>query len=241
MANRRKRQENPEREWISDNLRYLILLLIVLIAALAAFLIYRQVSDRRSAAGTQTEAEATSATSATSASVSETASSSATSTESTSTEVVTATPSATPTETPTPTPLANVELTEMNPGANEAAENFIYSRQEEGVQYYESVHVQTFAGPKEGTYVAYADYDCKYDYAEYDGVVPRLTRMYLAPDESGALHEVPESEITPDENAYLSSVDQSEAVQNLIAELSARYNEVMDANPGLADYIAGLG
>ena len=237
MANR-KRKENPVREWISDNLRYLLLILILIIAALAAFLIYREIADRRSRAGSGTEAvvEETTQTAASSAAE-------ATSVSTQSTEIVTATPTATPTPTeePTPTPMPDVELTEMNPGANEVAEAFIYSRQEAGVSYYESTHVQTFKGPKEGSYVAYVDYDCKYDYADYDGLVPRLTRMYLAPDETGALHEVPESEITPEENEYLTAVDQSEPVQALIQEVLGRYNEIMDANPGLADYIAGLG
>ena len=233
---KRKRKENPVREWISDNLRYLLLILILVIAALAAFLIYREIADRRSRTGGETAIAAEGSSQEAASVAEETATS-------TSTEIVTATPTETPTPTatPTPTPMPDVELTEMNPGANTVAEAFIYSRQEAGVSYYESTHVQTYQGPKEGSYVAYVDYECKYDYADYDGMVPRLTRMYLAPDETGELHEVPESEITPEENEYLTAVDQSEPVQALIQEVLGRYNEIMDANPGLADYIAGLG
>ena len=55
MANKRRKKSkaNPVREWISDNLRYLLLILIVVIAALVAFLVYRGLSNRtRSAAET---------------------------------------------------------------------------------------------------------------------------------------------------------------------------------------------
>ncbi|MBR2561788.1 MAG: hypothetical protein IKE31_06535 [Eubacterium sp.] len=239
MAKKRKRKkgENPVREWVSDNLRYLLLILIVVIAALAAFLIYREVSDRRSAAGTVPVAE-TVETSSTSAAKETPTPTPETETTSSSTEVVTATP--TPTETPAPTPIPDAELTEMVPAATEAVQNYFYSLQANGenenVEYYDSIHVQTCPGLTEGTYIAYADYD--YKYWNYDAMVPGLTEFYLAPDADGNLQVV--SETPSDVQAYIASIRQSESVQELITDVNTRYQEVMDANPELNDFVSGL-
>ena len=236
MANKKKKKAaNPVREWISDNLRYMLLILIVLIAALAVFLIYREVSERRQV-GSGTVVTDSSSTSASAASVS----SSSGEKEQEKTEVVTATPTPTPTPTPTATPMPDVSLTEMNPAATESVQNYFYSLQatgeNENVEYYDSIHVQTCPGPTEGTYIAYADYE--YKYWNYDALIPALTEMYLAPDANGTLQEV--SNVPEDVQAYITNVRQTESVQNLIQEVTARYQAVMDANPDLNEYINGL-
>ena len=250
MARKRKRKkgENPVREWISDNLRYLLLILIVIIAALAAFLIYREVSDRRSIAGNVPAAQTTETTSASASSKSETApaasssssSSSASSAASSSTEIVTATPTPTPTATPTPSPTPVPSLTEMVPAASEAVQTYFYNLQAEGenenVEYYDSIHVQTCPGPTEGTYIAYADYD--YKYWNYDTLVPGLTEFYLAPDADGNLQVV--SEVPSDVQAYIANVRQTGSVQELITDVQTRYQEAMESNPDLDAYISAL-
>ena len=241
MAKKRKKKngENAVREWISDNLRYLLLILIVVIAALAAFLIYREVSDRRSAAANapveQTAAEPAATPAATETPApEETASSSSSSEEQTTTAVVTVTPNP-----DAALPGSDVTLSEMNPSATVAVENYFYNLQGGGndyIEYYDSIHVQSCPGPEEGTYIAYADYECKY--LNYDAMVPGLMEFYLAPDENGELQDV--ADVPADVKAYIANVRQTEDVQELIIDVDTRYQEVMDANPELEAYIAGL-
>ena len=243
MANKRRKKSkaNPVREWISDNLRYLLLILIVVIAALVAFLVYRGLSNRtRSAAETtsiSTEASSgTVSTTTVNSSSDETASDSRT-------EIVTATP--TPTETPTPTPTPTPEPTPEVTLEEDSAEvlgvvqNYFYQLQLDGqseiIQYYDNIHVQTVPGPEEGTYIAYAGYD--YKYWNYDSVIPGLTEFYLETDEDGYLQTV---DTIPDEvQNYITEVRQTDVIQSLIQSVQTKYQEVLDADPDLSNYLAG--
>ncbi len=243
MANKKRKKDNSFREWLSDNLRYLLLLLIVIIAALAAFLIYREFSDRRQAAGTETQTEQEAQSAETAASVSaEAASAVSESAQEEKTEVVTATPTPTETPTPTPTPEVEVTLSEEFPAVTEAVQNAFYSMQASGenenVEYYDSIHVQAVPGPTDGTYIAYTDY--QYKYWNYDAMVPGLTWMYFEQGEDGALREVPNSQIPADAKAYIASVEQSDTIQELIHSVTEDYVAVMDANPELAEFVSTL-
>ncbi len=250
MAKNRKRgRGNPVREWFSDNLRYLLLVLVIVVAALAAFLIYREVSDRR-ASGTSilqekdTSAEGT--RTVTASAISESAEETSAVSES-KTEVVTATPTPeeTPTPTPTPTPTEEpepeAELTEGTPGAAEAVQSYFWSLQSAGenenVEYYsDAIRVQTVPGPTDGTYIAYADYT--YKYWNFWEEIPGLTEFYLAPDEDGVLQVI--TQVPTDVQASIVKMRQTEAVQALIRDVQDRYQAVLDADPDLDAFISGL-
>ncbi len=235
---RKKGSANPVREWISDNLRYLLLILIVVIAALVAFLVYRGFSNRArptaetTAISTQASSEKVSTTVA-SSSAEETTSESKT-------EVVTATPTPTetPTPTPTPEPTPEVKLEENSAEVLGVVQNYLYQLQIDGqsevIEYYDNIHVQTVPGPEEGTYVAYADYD--YKYWNYDSVVPGLTEFYLETNDEGLLQTV--DTIPDDVQDFIAEVRQTDAVQSLIQSVQQRYQEVLDNDPDLNAYLS---
>ena len=244
MAKRRRKKGrvNPVREWISDNLRYLLLILVVVIAILVAFLVYRGLSNRsggRTAELTSTgnETLTTGPVSTTVASSSEDASSAS------KTEIVTATPTPTPTptETPTPTPEPTPEVTleENSPEVMNVVQNYFYQLQVDGqseiIEYYDNLHVQTVPGPEDGTYVAYADYD--YKYWNYDSVIPGLTEFYLETGEDGTLQVV--DTIPDDVQEFIDNVRQTDTIQNLIQTVQTKYQEVLDSDPDLSAYLAG--
>ncbi len=238
---RKKSRVNPVREWISDNLRYLLLILVIVIAALVAFLVYRGLSNR---AGSST-AQVTSVGKETSSKgpVSTTVASSKEETESTSkTEVVTATPTPTPTATPTPTPEPTpaVTLTEDSPEVMTVVQNYFYQLQVDGqsetIEYYDNLHVHTLPGPEDGTYVAYADYD--YKYWNYDSVIPGLTEFYLETGEDGFLQVV--DTIPSDVQEFIDDARQSDEIQSLIQSVQTKYQEVVDSDPELSSFISGL-
>lgn len=230
--NNNKKKSSPVREWFSDNLRYILLIVIVIIAALVAFLIFREVTDKKGAAKTSTTVSA-------SATSTPTPTPTATSTP-TPTPTKTPTPTPTKTPTPTPTPLPDVTLTDMEPAATQAVESYFYSLQaagaNENIEYYDSIHVQTCQGPTEGTFVAYADYE--YKYWDYAAMVPGLTEFYLAPNDDGVLEVV--DDVPEDVQDYMDLVRQTPSVQALIKSVQDRYQQVMDANPELSAYIDAL-
>ena len=229
------------REWISDNLRYLLLILIVVIAALAAFLVYRGFSNR-----TQTGV-ATAATNTTAAAgnvTTTTVSSSSAETKSESkTDIVTATPTPTetptPTPTPTPEPTPEVRMQEDNPEVLNVVQNYLYQLQVDGqseiIEYYDNIHVQAVPGPEDDTYVAYASYD--YKYWNYDSIIPGLTEIYIKRGEDGFLQNV---DTVPEEiQQYIEEVRQTGPVQELIQSVQTKYQEVLDGDPDLANFLAG--
>ena len=128
----------------------------------------------------------------------------------------------------------------MVPAATEAVQSYFYNLQAEGenenVEYYDSIHVQTYPGPIEGTYIAYADYD--YKYWNYDATVPGLTEFYLAPDTEGTLQVI--TEVPTDIQAYIAKVRQTADVQDLIVDVQTRYKELMDSDPELSAFVSGI-
>ena len=216
------------------------MILIVVIAALVAFLVYRGFSNRSQSGATTTALTTT----ASSGNVTTTTVSSSAETKSDSkTEVVTATPTpaATPTPTPTPTPepTPEVKLEDDSPEVLGVVQNYFYQMQVDGqsevIEYYDNIHVHTVPGPEDGTYVAYADYD--YKYWNYDSVIPGLTEFYLETGEDGFLQTV---ETIPEEvQDFITEVRSSDTVQNMIQSVQTKYQEVLDADPDLANYLAG--
>ena len=244
MAKKRRKKSsvNPVREWISDNLRYLLLILIVVIAALVAFLVYRGFSNRSRPEVSTTAMSTSSSASSEKVSTTVASSSSEETTSKSKTEVVTATP--TPTETPTPTPTPTPEPTpEVTLEENSAevlgvVQNYFYQLQIDGqsevIEYYDNIHVQTVPGPEEGTYIAYADYD--YKYWNYDSVIPGLTEFYLETDEDGYLQTV---DTIPDEvQDFIAEVRQTDTIQALIQSVQTKYQQVLDNDPDLNAYLS---
>ena len=241
MAKKRRKngRVNPVREWISDNLRYLLLILVVVIAALVAFLVYRGFSNRSQSGATTTAINTT----ASSGNVTTTTVSSSTAAASESkTDIVTATPTptATPTATPTPTPTPapTVKLEENNSEVLSAAQNYFYGLQVGGqsevIEYYDNIQVYSTPGPEEDTYVVYAVYD--YKFWNYDSIIPGVTELYLERGEDGFLQNV---DVVPAEveDFIKTDVQSSEEVQALIRPVQEKYDEILAADPALAAYL----
>jgi len=68
-------------------------------------------------------------------------------------------------------------------------------------------------------------------------VIPGLTEFYLETDEDGYLQTV---DTIPDEvQDYITEVRQTDVIQSLIQSVQTKYQEVLDADPDLSNYLAG--
>lgn len=234
------RKENPFREWLSDNLRYILLILVIAAVAAAVIFGVRVISENMgggdSVSSSQTGGN----------------------TENDDTPESTPTPDATDTPAPTPTPEASLaaapdEVSAVVTGyfqalAGQDADTlaaFVDELSDEDraavennqrIEAYSNMEVYTYPGEAADSYVAFAVYD--YKYAGYDTVLPGLTQLYVYRMEDGELRIA----ANPDESvkSYVGTILEQEDVQALITETQAAYNAVLDGNADLKAYVEGL-
>ena len=231
MANKRKRG-NPVREWFSDNLRYIILILLIAAIVLGVFFVVKNVRER-SGSGEADRGATTSSTSVTPAQE-----------EPTVTPAPTQEPTVSPTPTATPTPRPTPEghyLSDTDADASMGVQDYfqqlLESPDNTAVENYSRFTVLTTPGAEEGDVVALASYLVKYrDFAEE---VPSLTDFYLTKDESG--NYVLVDELTPEQERYRNEVSLDADAQALIKNVRTELEEVLAGDPELKAFIEGLG
>lgn len=246
------RKENPFWEWLSDNLRYILLILVIAAVAAAVIFGVRVISENMgggdsvssSQTGGNTENDDTPESTPTP--------------DAEGTDTPTPTPDATDTPAPTPTPEASLaaapdEVSAVVTGyfqalAGQDADTlaaFVDELSDEDraavennqrIEAYSNMEVYTYPGEAADSYVAFAVYD--YKYAGYDTVLPGLTQLYVYRMEDGELRIA----ANPDEsvNSYIGTILEQEDVQALITETQAAYNAVLDGNADLKAYVEGL-
>ena len=266
-TNKKKNEDgNSTVEWISDNLRYFELIAIVVVLIVVVFFVFRAVagngffgSGTKNAGGEavaaassaediveQTAAETTpAAVSASSATeiVTASASSASSAASSTSEEETAASSEEKPAE-----EVPEVEAPAIPEGASmdysdgdvlTAAENYlnglVESGASEGVESYNWINTYSYPGYADGEVVALACYH--YKYTDFEDYIPGLTALYLVPGEDGTLTAT--EDLSPEQMAYLQSVAETAEVKDLIANIGAQYQSVIDSNPELAAYVNG--
>ncbi len=294
---RPRQKENPVREWISDNLRYILLILAISIVVVAIVLGVKLFSDHVSGEGgqeigngseesqskaedsasqdsgsagritvtpdakasvtltpTATPAGTATPDSAVTPTVTPTAGSTATPTA-TPAGGSAVTPAATPTEEPDRLERARSDVSEVVEGylealgARDTASLSAYMEQlteedrsaveaNQQVEGYSNISVYSYPGAQDHSYVVLVSYT--YRYQGYDTEIPGLTQLYVFQKEDGKLCIASEATEAGLET-YINQVLEREDVKQLIAEVQAQYDEIMNNHPELQTYIESLG
>ena len=222
------------REWISDNLRYILLgvagILVILIIVLAVRLIgdgHKTEKSKKEQKVAETEQEPQS-------------------------ENKTATPPASTTAslernqadvldlvTSYYTARLNQDYDTLAEICGELDDNAkaAYEAQDEAFESYNNLMTYSKPGLTEGSYVVFAYFDSKL--TGIDTLIPTLRGLYLVTNEDGKL-VVSEPESHPDQRAYLQQVWADEDVQALRKDVADRYNESIAQDPDLAAYVASI-
>ena len=235
----KRRKSNPFREWLSDNLRYFALILLLAAIVVGAIFVVKAIRGRGE---TDSRTAQTSSVTESASSSSETAASSASSAEQ-------ATPTPTPTETPAPnstddpakTPAELHTLTEADAAVTEPVQSYfdglLASPENELIADYSQISVFTSPGQKEGEQVAFASY--LYKYRNFEEQLPGLSYFYLVPDGAGGFTDVTDN-LTADQQSFLEDVKAGADVQALMKNLLAQEEEVLASDPELKAFVDSL-
>ena len=222
------------REWLSDNLRYILLGLAIIIILVIAFFAVRFVTDRL---GDDSDSKQTEAVTETSA-VAETSAESEAETETTATEA----------ENPLQTDNAAIQdavtkyytavaakdfdaLQSLGDVVGDADKEKINSNP---IESYNNITIYYKPGLTDGSYNVYVYYEAKLP--NIDQLVPSLGNLYLATKEDGTLYVVnPNSDQQVSD--FMKQAKKDSDVQELIAKINSEYKAVLDSNSDLQEMI----
>ncbi len=260
-----KKPENPVREWISDNLRYIILFGAIAIIVVICFFLFSMLASNVSSSAQNSE-------SSTAATIEPTQAAQTTITPTT--EPVTQEPTVTQEPEVTEEPSSNEQadgtdstentdtgLAESTDAVSETVNSFLnalstgnadeaasvvdgissedlasISEQSYG-ESYQNVVVYSYPGDEDGTYVAFAKYE--YKCPGYDTLLPALTQLYLITASDGSL-KIAADDVQNAKADYLNSVLENAEVKNLIDSVQQQYDAALASDPALAEYINSM-
>ncbi|MCR4654389.1 MAG: hypothetical protein K5744_12015 [Eubacterium sp.] len=217
------KKENPFLEWLSDNLRYIelgaVLVIAIVVIVFGILMIRRNSTENTGNTGKLTPVPTKQAEKVISASSTE--------------------PTVTVTAAPTGIVLPADTLTEQTEGPiYEAVQSYFASLDTSGavngIVAYSDIQVYAYPGSSKDSYLAFAKYN--YKYSDYNANVPALTELFIRVQPNGSMKI--ETEVSDAESAYMNAAVQSPAAQSMISDLQTQYDQVMAANTDLADYIA---
>lgn len=207
------------KEWMSDNLRYVLIGLAVVLALVIAVFAAKLVKGTGSGKGTS---------------------------DTKSQIVETGTESETQAETEEPltendttllevvqkyyTALGNKDIETLSSVTESLSDSDKQKIESSIIQSYNNITVYSKKGPVDNSYVVFAYYEAKVgDVAE---LVPSVVCLYLKPDDSGALC-VADWKSDKDTNEYIEKVIQNSDVQALIKRVNEQYQEIIAGNDEL--------
>lgn len=108
----------------------------------------------------------------------------------------------------------------------------------EYVESYNDIHCYTQEGYEEGSYYVYVSYQLKLN--DFDTMIPGLIGLYYCPNEAGEYHIYRKADMSENvlDNYYTAYMKQE--VQDLYNTVDLKYNEVLDSNPDIKEYMAGF-
>lgn len=118
---------------------------------------------------------------------------------------------------------------------NEDVQNSIL--QNDVIESYENISTYSKQGPVDGSYVEYVYFDGKI--TNIDTLVPSLSMLYLTTDETGSLI-VSDRESSPEVKEYIEQVSGDADVQALVADVDQKCQEAQDADPVLKEFMASV-
>ncbi len=255
-----KKPASPMREWISDNLRY-----FMLIGAIAVVVIVVMVVLWMFAQGTSAGEEA-SVSSEASQSVSESVVEEETDEEpdtaddeadedskaeeaeedDTADEAENESEPALTEATGDVTAVVSTYLNALADGDVSAAETVLEVLSDEDAEAieqklfannYSNIEVYQYPGEEADSYVAFASYE--YTYEGYDTSIPALTELYIITRDDGSLC-IAADETQEAKSEYMSSILGESEITALIAQIQSKYDEALASDEALAEYIASI-
>lgn len=223
---------NNIREWISDNLRYILLglaLILVLVIAVIGIRAISNIANGRSpiAAPVQTEAQ-TNAPSNVIVETETTEPAAANSLTKDDAKVLTTMQAYYNARTNKDTET----LRKLDPSMTELEEKRLASSY---VESYNNITTYSKAGLTDGSYVVYVCYDGKV--RDIDTMVPSLFAFYLMTDENGSLY-IAKTNGDAQIEAFLEESRQTQEVQQLINSVQQSLQEARNADPALEQFMA---
>ena len=245
------------REWISDNLRYMLLIGAILLIVAAVLLIVHLVSpknDGKSSGGTvtssstgnnvpdkKTQVKADSkADSEDSTGISSDASDSAngSSADASSTDTASA-PDAEAEPTSEPEAADDTSNTENTDNtAVSFAEGNVPEVSTVLEQYYTALGARDINGPSDGTYIAFVSSRCKY--LGINQTLPMLSEYYLYTTEDGSLKIMDDTDSDAAVTEAMKAALENEEVKNLIEQVQNDYQNALDADASLRAYVESI-
>ncbi|MDO4519958.1 MAG: SH3 domain-containing protein [Eubacteriales bacterium] len=104
---------------------------------------------------------------------------------------------------------------------------------------YDVEHVYSKSGLTEGTYVVYVKYN--YSCADISAKVPAFSQMYVVTSADGSLKIKSNTETDAEIAAYITKVTNNSDVRKLYSDAENEYNQVISSNPDLEVYLNGMG
>ena len=234
------------REWLSDNLRYILLGLFIILALAVIFLGIRFLSSRVGSDDETAQVQQE----ASDDEIKEDASADAAANEPTAAPEGTVAPEKVPLEKeayPEVTTVIQTYYTAMGNKDTAGIKSVVDSldateeakiTKDPYIEDYGDVETYTVEGPSEGTYVVFARYT--YKFKDIDTAVPGLSQLYVCTDEDGKLY-IATREQDQQTQEYIENTLDLQEVQELREEVEADYETALESDENLRDFIENIG
>lgn len=224
------------REWLSDNLRYILLGLAIILILVVAIFAVKFVSGLSSDNVTPKAAE----TEASSENVGETNTEGSTETnsesesEEPSSTLVKDEPAVLETVQAYYTAVGNKDIDTLSTLAQSLSEEDKQKILDNSViESYNNISSYSTKGLEDGTYVVYVYYDGKI--SGIDTLVPSLSSLYLATNEDGSLYIV--TETTEEMDNYVNQVSSQEEAKQLIKDVNEKCAQAEESDSALKEFM----
>ena len=234
------------REWLSDNLRYILLGLFIILALAVIFLGIRFLSSRVGSDDETAQVQQEAADEE----IKEDASADAAANEPTAAPEGTVAPEKVPLEKeayPEVTTVIQTYYTALGNKDTAGIKSVVDSldateeakiTKDPYIEDYGDVETYTVEGPSEGTYVVFARYT--YKFKDIDTAVPGLSQLYVCTDEDGKLY-IATREQDQQTQEYIENTLDLQEVQELREEVEADYETALESDENLRDFIENIG
>ena len=234
------------REWLSDNLRYILLGLFIILALAVIFLGIRFLSSRVGSDDETAQVQQE----ASDDEIKEDASADAAANEPTAAPEGTVAPEKVPLEKeayPEVTTVIQTYYTALGNKDTAGIKSVVDSldateeakiTKDPYIEDYGDVETYTVEGPSEGTYVVFARYT--YKFKDIDTAVPGLSQLYVCTDEDGKLY-IATREQDQQTQEYIENTLDLQEVQELREEVEVDYETALESDENLRDFIENIG
>ena len=105
------------------------------------------------------------------------------------------------------------------------------------IESYENISTYSKDGPKEGSYVVFVYFEGKV--AGFDTLVPSLYRLYVFTDVDGKMKIASNVDADPQILDFIQQATLEDDVKSLIAEVNVKYEQAIESDPSLKAFFAG--